>query len=114
MSAYLRGIAGCAAAPWGVLLLLMGNPVQAGETAEHRRYNCTANSSLVVLVSSRTAIVQFPDRVYQLDRRRSSIGIRYGSDHAALMIDGLFATFVADGRANFRRCQQVSPLAERQ
>ena len=46
-----------------------------------------------------------------MDRRASSIGIKFIAPGAALILDGAFAAFVADDAPLLRQCRSAQPLA---
>ena len=56
-----------------------------------------------------TAVVRFVDRTYELRRKRSSIGVKYTSARAALIIDGPSAVFVAEDRLQLGTCLETFP-----
>ena len=68
------------------------------------RYACDEGQRLVVRESGQSAIVEFIDRTYELQRKRSSIGRKYIAPTAALIIDGTSAVFVAPDRLQLGRC----------
>lgn len=81
----------------------------AGLTAV--RYACDAQQSLVIQRDKATAQVRFVDRSYKLRRKPSSIGEKYISPTAALIIDGPFAVFVAEDRLQLGACTEAIPAA---
>jgi membrane-bound inhibitor of C-type lysozyme len=76
------------------------------------RYACDARQSLVVVRSPASATVRFIDRTYELQRKRSSLGEKYGSPTAALIIDGSSAVFVADDRLQLGACVKALETAQ--
>jgi membrane-bound inhibitor of C-type lysozyme len=68
------------------------------------RYACPASQELVVQRNSSRAHVRLAGRDYDLQRKRSSIGDKYLSSKAALIIDGASAVFVADDRFDLGTC----------
>lgn len=95
------------------LFFALANPVGASPHLEHRRYSCGAERPIEVYLAAHTAVVRLPDREFHLTRQRSSVDVRYASASAALVVDGTFASFVADGHLNHRRCHQLRPVAAR-
>jgi hypothetical protein len=85
-------------------------PVMASEA---RTYSCSTSDTLRVQLTRAGAIVKFNGLEYRLPRKRSSIGTRYGSANAALMIDGHFATFVTERGPRAMQCFEVPSLAKR-
>lgn len=75
------------------------------------RYACEGRQNLVVERDRDRARVNFIDRSYELKRKPSSIGIKYGSSTAALIIDGHSAVFVADDRLQLGTCTEAFPVA---
>lgn len=96
-----------------VLGLLTG--VASAQTVEMTsgpiRYACEGRQNLVVERDRDRAHVNFIDRSYELKRRPSSIGIKYGSSTAALIIDGHSAVFVANDRLQLGTCREALPVA---
>lgn len=77
------------------------------------RYACPANADLSVERDRRTARVIVSGRSYELQRVRSSIGDKYLSPHAALIVDGSSALFVAEDRPDLPVCVRAVPVASR-
>jgi membrane-bound inhibitor of C-type lysozyme len=77
------------------------------------RYACEERQNLTIQRDATTARVTFIDRSYELQRRRSSIGVKYGSPSAALIIDGKSAVFVADDRLQLGACTEAFTVASR-
>lgn len=75
------------------------------------RYACEGRQTLVVSRSDDAASVRFIDRTYELRRKPSSIGEKYGSDNAALIVDGSSAVFVAQDRLQLGTCSAALELA---
>lgn len=74
-------------------------------------YACTSSEDLAVQRNHSTARVSFAGRSYELQRRRSSIGDKYVSSKAALIIDGNAATFVAEDLLDLGTCTKAVPVA---
>jgi hypothetical protein len=97
----------------GVLSLLGGANVTAAvaETLPTEvRYACDPAQRLIVTKSATKAAVQFIDRKYELERTASSIGEKYLSSTAALIIDGPSAVFIAEDRLQLGECVEVTSL----
>ena len=76
------------------------------------RYQCDSRQNLVVARSDTEATVRFIDRTYELKRRPSELGERYGSAKAALIIDGPSAVFVAEDRLQLGTCTETMLTAQ--
>lgn len=74
-------------------------------------YACSAAPDLIVQRDRSTAHVTFDGRTYDLQRRPSSIGAKYLSQNAALIVDGGSATFVSEHRLDLGTCTRAVPLA---
>lgn len=90
-----------------VLSLLDSAQVHAA--AMETRYVCDGGQRLIVHRHAGGASVEFIDRTYELVPRPSSIGEKYISASAALIIDGSSAVFVAEDRLQLGACVQVNP-----
>lgn len=77
------------------------------------RYVCPRAQTLVVTRSAKFATARFIGRTYKLRRVRSSIGIRYISGTAALIVDGRSAVFVAEDRLHLGTCVERDRPAPR-
>ena len=82
-----------------------------GQAATRTRYACPATEELTVERHGSTAHVNLAGRSYDLRRRRSSIGDKYVSPNAALIIDSSSAVFVADNQLDLGTCIRTVPLA---
>ena len=103
-----------AALLFGVLSTLgIGRAAVAHAATIEVRYACQPSQNLVVTRSGDSATVQFIDRTYQLRRKASSIGEKYVSGTAALIIDGKSAVFVADDRLQLGTCVEALHVAAR-
>ena len=69
------------------------------------RYRCAEDRSFTVDRDDRSAVVTYADEKYPLTRKPSSLGLRYSSDVATLIIDHDFAAFVTDTTINLRECR---------
>lgn len=75
------------------------------------RYACTASDDLAVMRNHSTAHVDYAGHGYELQRKRSSIGDKYVSQNAALIIDGNSAIFVAEDLIDVGTCTRAIPVA---
>lgn len=91
-------LASCATAP----------PIRA--EAADRHFQCES-SDFSVEQRGTAAVVRFGDGSYRLERKPSSIGERFASDDATLIIDGDFAAFVAEDRLDLDGCQAAASIA---
>ena len=95
----------------GVLSLLGTAQAARAATVTQVRYACDEGQRLVVQESAHSASVQFIDRTYKLEQKRSSIGRKYISPTAALIIDGASAVFVAEDKLQLGECIAISHFA---
>jgi membrane-bound inhibitor of C-type lysozyme len=75
------------------------------------RYACASRADLLVERNATSARVSIDGRTYDLQRKRSSIGPKYISRKAALIIDGGSAIFVSDDHPDLPACVQTVPIA---
>lgn len=94
------------------LLSFLGT-VQAHAAAAsiEARYVCTNAHGFIVTRTADKALVQFDGKSYELQRKPSSIGVKYISAAAALIVDGPSAVFVADDRFQLGTCLQTKHMA---
>lgn len=95
----------------GVLSLLGTAQAADAATVTEVHYACDEGQRLVVRESAQFASVQFIDRTYELKQKRSSIGRKYISPTAALIIDGASAVFVTEDRLQLGQCTETSQEA---
>ena len=74
-------------------------------------YSCTPGDALTIAHDRSSARVSYAGRTYDLQRKRSGIGLTYLSPKAALVIDGNSAIFVADDHYDLGTCIKGIPLA---
>jgi hypothetical protein len=74
-------------------------------------YSCRANQQLSVQRDSSRARVSLGGRTFDLQRRRSSIGEKYLSPTAALIIDGASAVFVSNDHLDLGICFEGASVA---
>ena len=92
-----------------LLLLSAGCATTAAATvAADLLYRCEGGEAFTVRDSGSAAVVRFTDGDYVLQRKRSSLGRRYASPQAALIIDGETAVFVAEDRLDLDRCRKAT------
>lgn len=75
------------------------------------QYECPASENLTVEREGSIARVTFAGRSYDLRQKRSSIGDKYISQSAALIIDGDSAVFVAEDQLDIGTCVRALPVA---
>ena len=75
------------------------------------RYACPASADLAVQRNGSTASVNYAGHRYELQRKRSSVGDKYVSPNAALIIDGNSAIFVAEDVIDLGTCTKAVPVA---
>lgn len=75
------------------------------------RYACESYQNLVIQRDGKSAQVRFIDKSYVLSRKPSSIGVKYESGNAALIIDGPSAVFVAEDSVQLGTCLEAFPVA---
>jgi hypothetical protein len=82
-------------------------PVQSAEP-ETQSFQCEGGRGLHVTQTGKKATVQVGERRYELKAKASSLGDRYVSAHASLIIDGTFAAFVADDLLDLEDCRSAA------
>lgn len=102
LPAWAAMVAGCASTPQSKRL----------EAREDRRFACASGAAFAVENSGTVAVVRFDDGSYRLQRRPSSIGEKFASPQATLIIDGDFAAFVAEDRLDVDGCTAAAHVAE--
>lgn len=75
------------------------------------RFQCERGSAFSVENRGTTAMVRFDDGSYRLHRNPSSLGERFTSPEATLIIDGDFAAFVAKDRLDLQGCMSTESVA---
>lgn len=75
------------------------------------RYACPESADLAVQRNASSASVNYAGRRYELQRKRSSVGHKYASPNAALIIDGNSAIFVAEDVIDLGTCTKAVPVA---
>lgn len=91
--------------PCAALLLVVGC---SAPTSAHTRsaslYECSGGRTFAVTRDARAATVHYRDTRYELQRRTSSLGVRYSSPKASLIIDGDVAVFVTERILDLHVC----------
>jgi precorrin-4 methylase len=99
----------------GLMLAVLSVPgaiqAQAATASIEVQYACTNAEKFIVTRTADKALVQFGGKTYELQRRPSSIGVKYISATAALIVDGASAAFVADDRFQLGTCVQTTHMA---
>ena len=88
-----------------LLLLAIAAPeAHAAERHERFAVECAQGRSFGVQIQDEEARVQLPDRLLQLTRRPSALGLQFRDAKAALIIDGDFVAFAQRGDWEWRDC----------
>jgi hypothetical protein len=82
------------------------SPIKAAAATNVTRYRCAQDQSFTVNRDANSAVVSYADENYTLARKPSSIGFRYASDIATLIIDDSYAAFVTDTTTDLQECEQ--------
>lgn len=93
----------------GAVLLMMA-ACSARTDAEPRRsltYRCGDGRSFEVEQRGKMATIDFAGTRFQLPRRKSSIGARYASRDATLIVDGESAVFVTPRIVDLKACRAL-------
>lgn len=94
-------------------MLAVAHGTAAAASASAMRYSCVPAQNLVVRRHGNTATVHFIDRTYELRRSASSMGEKFLSPHAALIIEGKSAVFVAEDRMQLGTCVEAMRILPR-
>ena len=70
-------------------------------------YRCADGRSFTVSRDRYEASVGYEDALYSLARRPSSIGAKYASPEAALIIDGDHAVFTSETIVDLKQCARA-------
>jgi len=86
--------------------ILAGSSASAAGTdaRERKQVTCADTRSFTILSDGKRAQVIWADRHATLPRKPSSLGERYESARAALIIDGAFVAFVPKGNSSWEDC----------
>ncbi len=90
---------------FALLLLAIAAPdARAAERHAFFAVECAQGRSFGVHIQGEEAHVQLPDRLLQLTRRPSALGLQFRDAKAALIIDGDFVAFAQRGDWEWRDC----------
>lgn len=94
------------AVPISVALL---SSCSAAATPQVRKatYACNDGKSFTIQRDGKNASLEYFGEHYSLSRRPSSVGVKYASPEATLIIDGDFAAFVTESLVDFERCYEA-------
>lgn len=92
-----------------LLLVVAGCAPRLGDGSVRNVYLCTDGAALSVLRQSGVATVDYQGSVYRLSEKRSSLGERYTSADATLIIDRHYAVFVTEEAGYPHRCYLGGP-----
>ena len=91
----------------GLLSLPFSMPARAGEQTL-QQFICNDGTTFSVAVGNEVADVTFSQSEhYRLRSKPFSIGHRFVSSAATLIIDGHFAAFVSSGRIDLNQCKLI-------
>lgn len=91
----------------GAALLIEGCSAQAEADRRRVTYRCGDGRSFEVEQGDRFAIVEHAGARFQLPRRKSSIGTRFASHDATLIVDGESAVFVTPHVLDLNACRAL-------
>jgi hypothetical protein len=93
------------------MLSAIAGPVPASgnaKSASHfTTFQCIDGRAFDVLFANSTARVHFAGGEYFLQKRRSSLGTKFVSPTATLIVDGEYAAFVPDGTIDLWQCKSL-------
>ena len=81
-----------------------------GRSSSSTAFQCSAGLSFQVQIhdGGRVAAVRTSTREFVLSKKATSIGVRFSSREATLIIDGNFAAFVADEEREYSHCEAAA------
>jgi hypothetical protein len=82
------------------------SPTKAAAAPQVTRYRCAQDQVFTVNRDAEAAVVTYANEEYALSRKPSSIGLRYASDSATLIIDDDYAAFVTEATTNLHACKR--------
>lgn len=88
----------------GAALLVLAGCATTRDEHSRRDYLCTDTTQLSVVRRSEIATVEHQGSVYRLTHKPFSLGERYTSANATLIVDGHSAVFVTEDSASPQRC----------
>jgi len=90
-----------------ILLILVGcSAASPAQVEQVSTYECSGGKTFTVRRDPTVATVDYGEQSFQLSRRSSSLGMRYSSKGASLIIDGDFAVFATDKILNLKLCKE--------
>ena len=89
-------------------LLVGGCSAPVSPNVATSRYVCNDGRSFSVQRDEDSASILYTDSRYSLPRRPSSIGIKYESPEATLIIDGKFAALVTETIVDLQACRATT------
>jgi hypothetical protein len=92
--------------PPGSILLLAACSAAATPRMTSSVYRCQDGRSFSVDRNRNNALVRHSDERYNLSRKPSSLGVKYASTDATLIVDGQFAAFVTETTSDLNRCYE--------
>lgn len=99
-----RGRSGFAAFYFVVAVCLGGCSATAAPQTRTTLYECADGRTFTVRSDPYDASVAYDDEHYRLTRRPSSIGTKYASTEATLIVDGNFAAFATETVVDLNQC----------
>lgn len=75
------------------------------------RYSCANGGGFTIRLSEGAAVVRAGQSVHVLPRKPSSLGQRFASPDATLIVDGNFAALIGKDLPRFGRCYAAHGLA---
>ena len=88
------------------LVVLVGCAGSLAARSAVSTYECANGKSFSVRKTADGATVEFENEVFTLSKRKSSLGSRYSSDGASLVIDGDLAVFASETVLDLRMCSR--------
>ena len=89
------------------LIFLAGCSAVAGPQSPTSVFRCDGGRWFTVNRDANTASIRYADERYSLARRPSSLGIKYSSPEATLIIDGRFAAFATETVVDLEQCSEA-------
>jgi hypothetical protein len=88
------------------LVSVIGCSAVLGTQSSTSIYRCDGGRWFSVHRDKNTARIEYVDDRYSLARRPSSLGIKYASPEATLIIDGQFAAFATETVVDLEQCSE--------
>lgn len=90
---------------YAAIFMMVGcSAPSAARTELLSTYECANGKAFIVSRDKDFATVDFEEQSYRLARQSSSMGIRYSSGDASLIIDGTLAVFATNSVFDLRMC----------